>query len=778
MMSTATGNDPHVMQFRLFMDCACDYALIFCDGERRVTAWAAGAESMFGYRASEMIGRPADIIFTEADIAAGQPEREAAAALADGQANDERWHRRADGTLLFAAGRMVALRDGNGVLHGFAKILRDVTAEKERAAQLRDVVERLNLATNATGIGIWEFNFKTGQLNASGHACRVLGLPVDAPQSPAVFYERIAPEHRDTVRDNMALARDPTTARPVSVQFRVHGGEPGRWILARAFPVRSDDGREIERLLGTMTDISSEKAAEESLHASLAEVRLLQRSAEQSAMRYREIFATANEGIWTLDADARIELVNERLAGMLGYEIPEMIGRAHVEFGFPEDASRWRERFAERRRGLPAWIDVRFRHRRGHEVWALMSARPLIRQGQFAGELDMFTDITARRAAEQALRVSEEQFRTFFESAAAGHASIDPITRLFLRVNRRFAEITGYTPEELRGRPLATVMHPDELATETDLFARLMAGSLRELAEEKRFLHKSGRVVWVQMNSSLVRDGDQQPLRQIVVVQDITDRKLAEIELQDLKQNLETQVALRTSQLEVKTAQLEGFCYTVAHDLRSPLRAISGYAELLLDESRSGNAAGAETYVAKIKAASRRLDSLITDLLQYSRVSQLGIAIEDVALDDVLTDVRAQLAEEIAARGAVVSIPEHLPVVRAERPLLQQVIVNLLSNALKFVAPGKTPRVSVTVEHRAENARLVVADNGIGVAPAYHRRIFGVFERLSDARNYPGTGVGLAIVQKAMERVGGTYGVESGSGEGSRFWIELRKARE
>lgn len=635
------------LRFQLFLQCATDYALLFCDADRIITEWTPGAEGIFGYRASDVIGTSADLIFTDVDRAAGLPDREAATALEQGQADDERWHKRADGSLLFASGRMVALRDEQGVLHGFAKIMRDVTAEKER---------------------------------------------------------------------------------------------------------------------------------DEKLQSTLAEMRMLQQAAEQSATKYREMFATANEGIWTLDGDAHIELVNERLAGMLGYQVSEMIGRVNVDFGFPEDVSRWRERFAERRRGLPAWIDVRFRHRRGHEVWALMSARPLFRGGQFAGELDMFTDITARRAAEQALRVSEEQFRTFFELAAAGHASIDPVTRLFLRVNRRFAEITGYAMEELRGRAFASLTHPDELQTDTQLFAKLLAGEVRELTQEKRFVHKSGRVVWVQINSSLVRDAEQQPLRQIVVVQDITARKLAEIELKDLKENLEIQVTLRTAQLEVKTAQLEGFCYSVAHDLRSPLRAISGYAELLLQDIAAGTSQSAPSYLSKITSASRRLDLLITDLLQYSRVAQAGVAIEDVSLRDVVYAARSHLVDEIEAKGAVVTIERDMPVVRAERPMLEQVMVNLLSNALKFVAPGTAPRIDVTVEHRGENVRLTIADNGIGIPSAYHRRIFGVFERLNNAREYPGTGVGLAIVQKAMERIGGTFGVESGSGEGSRFWIELRKA--
>lgn len=403
-----------------------------------------------------------------------------------------------------------------------------------------------------------------------------------------------------------------------------------RWFLVQAAPVRDSQGKVI-RWFGTNTDIDE--------HV------LIQQQLKASEQKFREIFETANEGIWIVDAEARVELVNARMGEILGYARDEIVGRRKTEFIFPEDLEFVRGLFAERRRGAAGVAEVRFRRKDGAPVWTLLSARPLFREGTFAGALDMYTDISARK---QAARQFEE--------------------------------------------------------------------------------------------------------------------------------DLKAQVAQRTSALEEKSRQLESFAYTIAHDLRSPLRAISGYAEFTLEDFQAQLPPEAITNLKKIQASAARLDELIRDLLSYARVSQVEFVEQDVPLEWSVQWALEQLRTEIQGRDARVQVAPELPAVRGERNIIDQLVLNLLSNAVKFVAPGVTPRIAVTTEVNDSTVRLKVSDNGIGIPKEYHQRIFRVFERLQGPHRVSGTGVGLAIVARAAERLGGRAGVESDPGRGSTFWIEFKRS--
>ncbi len=249
---------------------------------------------------------------------------------------------------------------------------------------------------------------------------------------------------------------------------------------------------------------------------------------------------------------------------------------------------------------------------------------------------------------------------------------------------------------------------------------------------------------------------------------------------------LEHRVAARTAELQRTNAELEAFAYTVSHDLRSPLRALQGFATALLEDYGPRMDAVGRDYCERIVRGSTRMDQLIQDLLAYSRIGFDELLLSPVALQDVLADASAQLDAEFRRRAADVTIATALPLVVAHRSTLVQVVVNLLTNAIKFVPAGVQPCVCVRAEARTDAGhtdgqptgarravRLWVEDNGIGIAPEYHERIFGVFERLHAPSVYPGTGIGLAIVRKAVSRMGGRAGVESQAGAGSRFWIEL-----
>lgn len=383
----------------------------------------------------------------------------------------------------------------------------------------------------------------------------------------------------------------------------------------------------------------------------------------------------------------------------------------------------------------------------------------------------------AVRAPEAAAaRDYDAELRAFFELAGVGNAVVDVHTRRFVKVNRRFEEITGYTAEELYERTFGDITHPDDRGRDEVRFHELITGQHAEIHFEKRYLRKDGTVIWIHLNTTLLRGTDGCARMQLGVISDITAQKLAQAEVEKLQNNLHRLVDERTAALADKSSQLEAFVYTVAHDLRAPLRAINGFAEFVTEDAGTTLSVGSAGYLDRIKAATRRMDNLIRDLLSYTRVTQMDLRIEKVPLQECVDSALAGLRDDIEWRDAEIAIESPLPVALGDRGSLEQVIAHLIANAVKFVAPGKRPQVRVHGTTHADSARLCVTDNGIGIRPEYHDRVFRMFERLEDARSYPGTGIGLPIVSKTIERLGGRFGVQSEPGRGSTFWFELRQA--
>lgn len=239
---------------------------------------------------------------------------------------------------------------------------------------------------------------------------------------------------------------------------------------------------------------------------------------------------------------------------------------------------------------------------------------------------------------------------------------------------------------------------------------------------------------------------------------------------------MEEKVAERTAQLSARNEDLEAFAHSVSHDLRAPLRAMHGFSQALLEDCSASLDETAIDYARRIAVASQRMDQLTQDLLAFSQVSRGEIPLSPVDLDLVLKDAVGQLEADISSKHAHVRMHGPFPRVRAHKATLEQALANLVSNGLKFVAPGQSPEIQVRTERSNGAVKVWVEDNGIGIDPAHHKRIFAVFERLHQPDKYAGTGIGLAIVRKAVERMGGRVGVESAPGSGSRFWIELQSA--
>jgi len=345
--------------------------------------------------------------------------------------------------------------------------------------------------------------------------------------------------------------------------------------------------------------------------------------------------------------------------------------------------------------------------------------------------------------------------------------------------NQGAERIFGYSAQEALGQSIGLIIPPEQTEEETTILSRVKRGHVVPPYETVRIRKDQVRID-VALTVSPILDGSGNIVGAAKIARDITEQKntrraLAETRemLRRYAEDLERRVQERTSKLQDTIRSLDAFCYTIAHDLRGPLRAIIGFSAQLLDQYRIQLDPEGLEYLSRIKNSGARMDQLILDLLKYGRLNTADLVLEAVDLEEIVHKVLLLFQNEIQQKGARVQLRQPLLSVQASTLILEQVLTNLLSNALKFAAGNTPPRVEIWTEHHVGMVRLCVRDNGIGINRQYFSKLFHPFSRLVNEQDFSGTGIGLAIVSKGAERMGGAVGVESEPGKGSCFWIEL-----
>jgi len=501
------------------------------------------------------------------------------------------------------------------------------------------------------------------------------------------------------------------------------------------------------------------------------------RDAEEALRRERERFRavvdSANEGILVYDKDLRIVDANAAAERMIGLPLRRMVGQPGFTSLLPcvrEDGTPLRPEDRPTRRTLAGGqaltdIVIGIRRNEVETTWLSVNTGFLTNtDGSFYGIVSTVSDITAARTQEAALKESEERFRHTVEYAEDGIANVSLDGR-FLLVNRRLCEMLGRAEEELVGLTVKEVSYPDDRDLTDRERVALRTGEKRSVHFEKRYLRRDGTPFWVGLTIGLVRDAAGAPLYEIAVFNDITERKAAEHALHEAHEELKR-----------SNAELEQFAYVASHDLQEPLRMVSSYTQLLQRRYREKFDDDANEFMGYIVDGAARMKQLIEDLLAYSRVGTRGKEFRPVEMEAALRRAVANLRAAISESHATVS-NDPLPAVEADDVQIAQLFQNLIGNALKFRSQS-VPRVHVSVTSTESEHQFAVADNGIGIEPQYFERIFMVFQRLHSKGEYPGTGIGLAICKKVVERHGGRIWVESRPGEGTTFRFTLPRRRE
>lgn len=374
-------------------------------------------------------------------------------------------------------------------------------------------------------------------------------------------------------------------------------------------------------------------------------------------------------------------------------------------------------------------------------------------------------ELVERMRVQGELRMSEEKYRDLIEQASDGIISIND-DHIILSANSAFCSLLGLERSAVVGLPVNKLFAPNELDRFEEAVQQMESG--RRILTDRRFYHTSGRLIETEISARQIAPGLFQ-----AIVRDVTLRKNAERELKQVNEALEERVAERTAALQAAFDELETFSYSVSHDLRGPLRAMSGYASIIKQDYGESLPEEMADYLDRISANASKMDGLINDLLKYARMGRATFHSQEVDLEKLAEEVWATLSEQRKDHGVVLKI-KPLPKAQGDPTMLHMLLTNLLDNAIKFSQGCPTPAIEIGFDE--DQCAYYVRDNGVGFDPQYAKKLFGVFERLHTSE-FEGSGVGLAIVKRVAEKHSGRVWAESGVGKGSTFWFTLSPER-
>ncbi|HXS67878.1 MAG TPA: PAS domain S-box protein, partial [Candidatus Polarisedimenticolia bacterium] len=560
-------------------------------------------------------------------------------------------------------------------------------------------------------------------------------------------------------------------------------------------------------VLPTENSIQSHKTDDEYLR-SMAVLEQKARSFDTEVARNKEsgnrsrllaaIVESSDDAIISKDLNGIIMSWNAGAERIFGYTPEEIVGKSVLTLIPPERQQEEPGILARLRSGLRIdhYETVR-RRKDGSDVDVSLTVSPVRDEtGKIVGASKIARDITERKHAELQQQALYEVTSTVNRAASLPEiyeAAIDAICRcqythraaillqdangvMRFKAWRDLSDVyrqaveghSPWQPDEPAPQPVC-IENIDRASLDEQLRSVVKREGIRSLAflpiiYEGRLLGKF--MIYYDIPHRFTPE--ELRLAQTIVIQ-----VAFAIERRRSGENLERMVNERTASLREAIAQMEEFSYSVSHDLRAPVRAMQCYAEVLMEDYGQRLDEPAKKYLERIIGGGARMDRLIQDILTYSRLSRREIQSQPIDLDKLTREIVRQYQDMISSTHADISVEGHLHDVIGHEASLSQAISNLISNAVKFVAPGAQPKVRIRTDQRNGHVRLWVEDNGIGIKPEYQHRLFSVFERVHPEKNYEGTGIGLAIVRKATERMGGKAGVESDGVTGSRFWIQL-----
>lgn len=563
----------------------------------------------------------------------------------------------------------------------------------------------------------------------------------------------------------------PMTDHSVVVEREFSATQDGERLLfdVTTTPVHDKDDTPIG-ILGIARDVTERRAAELALRTNTERLENAERLAHIGNWDYR-----ISDGHITLSAET---------CRIFGFE-PD---QSHVDLSMilervcPDDRAEMDE-FLHRSVTATAEVGIaplhcRVRGADGSTVDLVIRARTEFgADDQAISVFGTVQDVSERKRTETALQDREERLRLALSSANQGLWDLDLGSGDAI-VSPEYAEMLGYEPSSFHETNQAwrERLHPDDAVRVAQTYEEYVAGKIDEYRVEFRLRTRDGSWKWI-LSIGQIKAWDEQgrPIRMLGTHTDIGALKEAQQEILELNRELERRVEQRTEELAMANRELETFTYTVSHDLKAPLRGIDGYSRLLLEEHARQLDSEGIAFLHNVRHGVEQMGQLIDDLLTYSRMERRAIRADQVNLAKIVAAIIDGRRRDIAEADVEISLAVDIPDMQADADGLRLALRNLVDNALKFHRSGPGAKIAISAESFPDSTRITVADNGIGFDMRFHDRIFDIFQRLHRAEEFPGTGIGLAIVRKAMQRMGGHVHASSEPGKGATFTLEFPK---
>ncbi|WP_169149716.1 PAS domain-containing protein [Azoarcus sp. TTM-91] len=563
----------------------------------------------------------------------------------------------------------------------------------------------------------------------------------------------LAGVHPDDLASWQRIFRAALSARrPFSTEYRLRFRNGGyHWMASHAEPILGADGRFLG-YIGSCFDMQQDRDAAAAIAASEA--------------RFRGLVERTLVGVY-LVRDGRMTYANPRLAEWFGYEVEEIIDLPIARLVHPDDLPRVTEQLRRRTTGEVDFVQYEFRGiRRDGSAFPVEVYGSRIDYEGGPAVIGALLDLTNRYRDQAALKAASAVVEASPTVLFRWRLSPGwPVTYVSENIHR-----WGYSTAQLTAADFRFIelVHPEDRERVEQAEAE-GDNAMREY----RIRSGSGEYIWVEERGSLQRDADGRPVERTGLLTDVTERHRKDAAIRELNAELEARVEQRTAQLAVLNKELETFAYSVSHDLKAPLRGIDGYSHLLMEDYAGQLDEEGKLFIRHIRSGVKQMARLIDDLLAYSRMERRTLQRTEVNLPDMVRGILAERAAELESGHTRIEVDVPELRVQVDPDGLAQVLRNLVDNALKYSRDAVSPEIRISARAEGERCHVRVQDNGIGFDMKFHDRIFEIFQRLQRAEDYAGTGVGLAIVRKAVQRMGGRVWAEGAVGQGATFHLEL-----
>jgi len=481
----------------------------------------------------------------------------------------------------------------------------------------------------------------------------------------------------------------------------------------------------------------------------------------------------SSEWLWKTDDEHRYVHLTPGLRDHSMMDPADFLGHHPWEIDSESSPEIWESYRRSIEQQEPVRLEITKYDRLGGSRHLELTGGPVFAGAVFVGYRGIGRDVTRRVEVERALRENQVRYQEVIESIKEVIFRTDANGR-FTFLNRAWERSFGHPVRESLATPIIDYIHADDQGALVTELARVISGITPAYAGQFRLRTRNGEIRWIEATAHPVSRGGgaAEPEGLVGTLFDVTVRKIAEMTLRNLNQELEARVKLRTAELEASNRELEAFSYSVSHDLRTPLRAIEGFATILEDELADRLDDEARGHILRIRKASQRMAQTIDDLLKLAQLARQPLHVETFDLSELAVQILDELQAADPDRKVAFDIAPGL-VVTADRNLMQVALENLLGNAWKFSSGRDQTRISLSAETDRDGQIFCVADNGAGFDMAFANKLFRPFHRLHGSTEFPGTGIGLANVHRIIMRHGGRIWATAKPNEGARFYFTL-----